>query len=113
MIASKERGDMAKEKDEGTRSRVQVVVSLLQGAMRGIKKASLPDIARIDSETLEDYLPFLKQNGLMEKYLDADNVAIMYRTTPKGLKFLKTYNSFKKIAEPDSVSILHFLFREW
>ena len=60
-------------------------------ANRGATKIKIMYIAFLSYSQLKEYLPVLIENNLIEYH----NGTQTFRTTKKGLKFLKTYDEWK------------------
>jgi predicted transcriptional regulator len=76
------------------RTRTEIAAQILQAANdhNEITKTKIIIYsAFLSHKQLQEYLPLLVQNGLLE-YLEATHT---YRTTEKGLKFLKIYEMKK------------------
>jgi predicted transcriptional regulator len=75
------------------RSRTEIAAQILQAANdhNEITKTKIAYVAFLSYKQLQEYLPPLIQNGLLE-YLDGTK---SYRTTEKGLKFLKMYEQME------------------
>ena len=75
------------------RSRTEIAAQILQAANdhNEITKTKITYVAFLSYRQLQEYLPPLMQNGLLE-YLEGTK---SYRTTEKGLKFLKMYEQME------------------
>jgi predicted transcriptional regulator len=69
-----------------------VVAKILRVAAKGSKEDEIMDICKLDSEALENYLSALAELNLLAL---ENNDEIYYRTTEKGLQFLKTYHKLR------------------
>jgi predicted transcriptional regulator len=78
------------------RTRTEIAAQILQAASdyNEITKTKIMYVAYLSYKQLQRYLPLLVQDELLE-YLEATHT---YRTTEKGLKFLKIYE-MKKMEE--------------
>jgi predicted transcriptional regulator len=78
------------------RTRTEIAAQILQAANGHdeITKTKIMYVAYLSYKQLQRYLPLLIQDELLE-YLEATHT---YRTTEKGLKFLKIYE-MKKMEE--------------
>jgi len=81
------RNDMAKR-----RSRVDIVVAILQIADKGAKKTQIVYGANLNFKFLNGYLDKLEKAGLIAR--DYENNGII-KTTEKGEKYLQHYVVFK------------------
>ena len=78
----------------GNRSRTEIVDSILNAANgEGETKTKIMYIAFLSYNQLNEYLSILIENNLIE-YLDGTKT---FRTTEKGLYFLKMNNETKKL----------------
>jgi predicted transcriptional regulator len=80
------------------RTRTEIAAQILQAANdhNEITKTKIMYVAYLSYKQLQRYLPLLIQDELLE-YLEATHT---YRTTEKGLKFLKIYEMKKMEEEP-------------
>ena len=76
----------------GNRSRTEIVAMILDAANGGITKTKIMYFAFLSYNQLNEYLSILIENDLIE-YLDGTQT---YKTTEKGLHFLKMYNEIRK-----------------
>ena len=77
----------------GNRSRTEIVGSILEAANGGVSKTKIMYIAFLSYGQLKEYLSILIENNLIE-YLDGTQT---YKTTEKGLNYLKMYNKIRKL----------------
>jgi predicted transcriptional regulator len=78
----------------GNRSRTEIVDSILDTANKGGEtKTKIMYFAFLSYNQLNEYLSLLLENNLIE-YLDGTKT---FRTTEKGLHFLKMNNEIKKL----------------
>jgi predicted transcriptional regulator len=77
-----------------SRTRTDIAAQILEAAEAGTPRLKIMQSAYVSYSELSKYLTVLCQNGLLEA------TRIGYKTTPKGLKFLKAYNR-----DHDSVTI--------
>jgi predicted transcriptional regulator len=77
------------------RSRTEIAAQILQAAndYNEITKTKIIYIAFLSYKQLQEYLPLLIQNGLLE-YLEGTK---SYKITEKGLKFLKIYEKIEEL----------------
>jgi predicted transcriptional regulator len=75
------------------RSRTEIAAQILQAANdhNEITKTKIIYVAFLSYKQLQEYLPPLIQNGLLE-YLEGTK---RYKITEKGLKFLKMYEQME------------------
>ena len=69
------------------RSRTDIISSILESANGGTTKTKIMYKAYISYAQLKEYLSVLLESGLLE-YVEGQ---ALYRTSPKGFQFLKTY----------------------
>jgi predicted transcriptional regulator len=72
----------------GNRSRTEIVGNILDAANGGTSKTKIMYTAFLSFGQLKEYLSVLVENNLIE-YLEGAN---KYKTTEKGLNFLKMHN---------------------
>jgi len=78
----------------GNRSRTEIVSSILDAANGGgTTKTKIMYTAFLSYNQLNEYLSLLTENNLIE-YLDGTK---KFKTTEKGLKYLKMYNEIRKL----------------
>ena len=73
------------------RSRTDIISQILHVSNRGMPKTKIMYKVFISYEQLQEYLDILMQSGLLE-YLEVTQV---YKTTEKGLKFLRIYEQMQ------------------
>ena len=79
----------------GNRSRTEIVSSLLDAANGGTTKTKIMYIAFLSYNQLNEYLSILIENNLIE-YLDGTKT---FKTTEKGLNFLKMHNEIGELLQ--------------
>ena len=80
----------------GNRSRTEIVAMILDAANKGgggETKTKIMYFAFLSYNQLKEYLSVLVENNLIE-YLEGAN---KYKTTEKGLFFLKMYNELEEL----------------
>ena len=78
----------------GNRSRTEIVAIILEAANgEGETKTKIMYFAFLSYNQLNEYLSLLIENNLLE-YLDGTRT---FKTTEKGLHFLKMHNEIKKL----------------
>ena len=77
----------------GNRSRTEIVAMILNSANGGETKTKIMYFAFLSYGQLKEYLSILIENNLIE-YLDGAN---KYKTTEKGLFFLKMHNELEEL----------------
>jgi len=70
------------------RSRVDIIIDILEVAMEGANKTGIVYKANLNFKLVDEFLNLLQEYGLMENKLDGD-AKIKYITTEKGKMFLK------------------------
>lgn len=78
------------------RSRTDIVSQILEAANGGSSKTKIMYGAYLSYAQLKEYLTVLVENGLLEYQLTEQK----YRTTEKGIKFLKTYSQIGLMISP-------------
>jgi predicted transcriptional regulator len=79
----------------GNRSRTEIVSNILDAANGGITKTKIMYKAYLSYNQLREYLSVLIENNLIE-YIDGTQT---YKTTEKGLHFLKMYNEIAELLQ--------------
>ena len=83
----------------GNRSRTEIVAMILNAANGGETKTKIMYFAFLSYNQVKEYLTVLIENNLIE-YLDGGN---KFKTTEKGLFFLKMYNEMGELLPPTTV----------
>ena len=78
------------------RSRTDIVSHMLEAANGGATKTRIMYAAYLSYAQLKEYLAALMEGGLIE-YLPGEQ---KYRTTEKGIRFLKTYSQIGYMISP-------------
>ena len=76
-----------------SRSRTEIVSDILDSANGGATKTKIMYTAFLSYIQVHEYLSVLIENNLIE-YIDGTQT---YKTTEKGLYFLKMYNKIRKL----------------
>ena len=79
----------------GNRSRTEIVGNILDTANGGATKTKIMYTAFLSYNQLKDYISMLIENNLIE-YLDG---AHKFKTTEKGLIFLKMHNEIGELLQ--------------
>jgi predicted transcriptional regulator len=77
------------------RSRTEIVAMILEAANGGATKTKIMYKAFLSYAQLREYLSVLIENNLLE-YLDGSQT---YKTTEKGLNFLKMHNEIGELLQ--------------
>lgn len=80
------------------RSRTDIVATILEAANGGSTKTKIMYKAYLSYAQLKEYLSVLVQNDL----LSFEKGTQTYKTTSKGLQFLKTYSQIGGLIVPDT-----------
>jgi predicted transcriptional regulator len=83
----------------GNRSRTEIVSNILDAANGGVTKTKIMYKAYLSYNQLREYLSVLIENNLIE-YIDGTQT---YKTTEKGLHFLKMYNEMAELLQVTTV----------
>ena len=83
----------------GNRSRTEIVAMIPNAANGGETKTKIMYFAFLSYNQVKEYLSVLIENNLIE-YLDGGN---KFKTTEKGLFFLKMYNEIGELLPPTTV----------
>lgn len=78
------------------RSRTDIVATVLEAANGGATKTRIMYKAYLSYAQLKEYLSILLENGLL-KYEEGE---LKYKTTEKGLHFMKTYSQIGEMVSP-------------
>jgi predicted transcriptional regulator len=78
------------------RSRTEIVSNILDAANGGTTKIKIMYTAFLSYNQLKEYLSILIENNLVE-YLEGTKT---FRTTEKGLNFLKMHNEIEELLRP-------------
>jgi predicted transcriptional regulator len=82
------------------RSRTEIVAMILEAANGGATKTKIMYRAFLSYAQLREYLTVLIENGLLE-YMEG---AQMYKTTAKGLNFLKMHNEIGELLQTSPIA---------
>ena len=77
------------------RSRTEIVATMLEAANGGVTKTKIMYKAFLSYSQLREYLSVLVGNNLLE-YVEGHEI---YRTTEKGLNFLKMHNEIGELLQ--------------
>src|ERR687887_925754 len=77
------------------RSRTEIVATILEAANGGVTKTKIMYKAFLSYAQLREYLSVLIENNLLE-YLEGSQ---MYKTTEKGLNFLRMHNEIGELLQ--------------
>ena len=80
------------------RSRTDIVSQILESASGGTTKTRIMYKAYLSYAQLKEYLAVLVENGLLE----LEKGGQTYKTSAKGLVFLKTYSQIGGLMIPDT-----------
>ena len=83
----------------GNRSRTEIVAMILDAANGGETKTKIMYFAFLSYNQVKEYLSVLIENNLIE-YLDGAN---KFKTTEKGLNYLKMYNEIGELLKVTTV----------
>ncbi len=72
------------------RGRTEIIASILEGAKNGKSKTHLMYAANLDFRGLKKYLEYLVSKDFVEK-----SGGTAYKTTSKGVNFLKAYRTLE------------------
>jgi len=82
---------------DGRRSRLDVIADILDTSLSGVKKTHLMYHCNMSFAQLEKYLNLILKTKLVE--VEDDGPKFFFRTSGKGRKFLKSYESLKALME--------------
>ena len=83
------------------RSRTEIVSNILDAANGGATKTKIMYKAFLSYVQLKEYLSVLIENALLE-YIDGTH---KFKTTEKGLNFLKMHNKIGKLLQQTTIKI--------
>ena len=75
------------------RSRTDIVSQMLEAANGGATKTKIMYVAYLSYAQLKEYLSMMLESGLIE-YVEGER---KYRTTTKGIQFLRTCDQMSKL----------------
>lgn len=78
------------------RSRLEISAEILAIALNGVSQRRIISKANVNSGRFREYLSILIKNELIA-IDNSSNGGVMYRTTNKGRRFLKSINDAKRI----------------
>jgi predicted transcriptional regulator len=92
------------EEDGRRRDRHEIIVEILKTAINGKVKTHIMYKARLSYAQLNEYLPRLVEKGFLENHTirKERHDKKLFRTTPKGIKFLKNFESINSLWLPTS-----------
>jgi predicted transcriptional regulator len=76
------------------RSRTDICSQILEAANGGTTKTKIMYKAYLSYAQLKEYLSVLSENGLLQ-YIEGEH---QYKTTEKGLQFLRTYDQMNSLS---------------
>ncbi|OLC82652.1 MAG: hypothetical protein AUJ08_06230 [Thaumarchaeota archaeon 13_1_40CM_3_50_5] len=79
------------------RSRTDIVATILDAARDGSTRTKIMYKAYLSYTQLKEYLSILVENGLMEY----EEGQLKYKTTEKGLRYMRSYNEIGEMVSPD------------
>jgi predicted transcriptional regulator len=80
------------------RNRLEILAELLEAAKPGTFKTHLMYKGNLTYMMLIKNLRFLEQAELITQYHDVDSGYTLFRTTPKGLKFVEAFQALVELA---------------
>ncbi len=83
------------------RSRVEIVANMLSIARSGALKTRLMYKANLSYLMVTEYLDYLSNAGLI-KEIEVEGAKV-YQTTKKGIEYLQTYDSLRRVAGLNSL----------
>jgi len=81
--------------DRKRRDRLYIMAEVLEIARNGCLKTQIMYRANLSFAQLNDYLGFLLEVGLLKE--SSENRKDVYRTTPKGVRFLQSYYKIRDL----------------
>jgi predicted transcriptional regulator len=86
---------LEKEANSKSRGFFDIMAEMVVVCQNGARKTHIMYKANLSYEMLQRYMKILLETRLVEK----SPVDGYYRTTPKGITFVKDYEDFKKLSE--------------
>lgn len=80
------------------RNRMEIVSNILDIARNGALKTHLMYKANLSYMVVTQYLSFLIRAGLIEEIFTDDGPTRLYKTSPKGFRYLEVYQDLQTIA---------------
>ena len=80
------------------RNSLEIKVEILRVAVGGAKKTHIVHGANLNFTIVKKYLSELMESGL----LSVHSGSVIYKTTEKGLDFLRKYNNLRTLMEPST-----------
>jgi predicted transcriptional regulator len=77
------------------RGRLEIASSILKAAKKGAQKTQIMYHANLSFTQSSEYINLLIKSGLLETR--RRNKKILYKTTSKGIKFIKNYEELKNL----------------
>ena len=77
------------------RNRYAIIAEILAIAQQGERKSHIMYRANLSFDELTEYLGFLRELGLIDQHFDPEEHAVMFKTTPAGLDFIKRYEELR------------------
>jgi len=77
------------------RDRLEIIAGILKVARNGVHKTQIMYEAGMSFSQLSDYLSFLVKLGLLEAA--KKNEKVIYKTTIKGIRYLKSYEEINHL----------------
>ena len=82
------------------RDRFEIIAEILKAARVGIQKTQIMYQAGLSFALLTEYLSFLVKLGLLEAR--KKNQVLIYKTTPKGKRYVKRYEEIKLLLQKNT-----------
>jgi predicted transcriptional regulator len=82
------------------RDRLEIIAEILKAARVGIQKTLIMYQAGLSFALLTEYLSFLVRLGLLEAR--NENERLVYKTTPKGKRYVKRYEEIKHLLQKNT-----------
>jgi predicted transcriptional regulator len=76
---------------------MEIVYSILSVCLNGSIRTHIMFRSNLNSKQLHSYLESLLEKGLIERGRDSPSAKIEYVSTPKGRKYIETYNSLAEM----------------
>jgi predicted transcriptional regulator len=86
-----------KEAAFAVRGRLDIIADILDQAKQGTKKTRIMYMCNLSFRQLRVYLDFLMKRGFLSLTNSGEENARIFRTTRKGLAFLKAYQALQAV----------------
>lgn len=86
-----------KEAEFAVRGRIDIIADILAEATKGTKKTRIMYMCNLSFRQLRVYLDFLVKRGFITLSNSEGDEALIFKTTKKGLAFVKAYQALQAV----------------